>query len=94
METPINKMTKDQLEEYALAEFGVEINKTEKVDVLREQVAAMAAKPQPGLKNVDLLKKIDNTHFKHPVTQIIYQSTPYLAARGDLIACDKKGNPV
>jgi hypothetical protein len=95
----VDTMTKDDLEVFALAEFGVELNKANKVAMLREEVKALlaknsdinAAKADPVVEPVK-----QSTHLKNTSTGMIFETTELLLKYSDapLVPCDKDGNPV
>ena len=92
-DTKIEEMDKDQLEAYALANHGVELDKRKKLDDLRAQVAEMDAPPQPK-GNVKAARKEPEGYLRHPTNHRVYKATPLLKARGDMIPCDKNGKNV
>lgn len=91
-EKPIDEMNKDELDEYALAEFGVEIDKRRKLEDLRADVMALSTK-QVTVKKV-VIEPVQALYLRHSVNGRVYLSTPTLVARKDMIPCDANGKNV
>lgn len=105
-EKPVEEMTKNELAEFAMAKFGVELDLTQKKDELLKLVKDKMGdssgededkgdKPDPvksaaGKKGK--AKKDDViSYLKHPKNGRVYVLTEHLVARGDMLACDKDG---
>lgn len=92
MEKPVAEMNKDELEEYAIANHGVEIDKRRKLDDLRAEVAKLDADKKEPTKAVSVPDAVHPGYLKHAVNGRVYKATKELIARGDMIPCDAKGN--
>ena len=91
----VAEMKKDELALYAIAEHGVELDLAKPVKELREYVTALDEKKAgKGVPDKEDEEKPESSHLKHPVNGRVYQSTPVLRARKDLIPCNAKGKPV
>ena len=91
----VAKMKKDELALYAIAEHGVELDLARPVKELREYVTSLDEKKAgKGVPDKEDEEKPESSHLKHPVNGRVYQSTPVLRAREDLIPCNAKGKPV
>lgn len=89
---PIGEMKKDELVEFALAEFGLEIDAARSVKELRIEVENLAG--SKGKRPAEADAEVESTHLRHPKTGVVYAATPFLRARGDLMPCDAKGKAV
>lgn len=92
---PINiaEMDKDALFAHALGVYAVELDKRKKLDDLRKDVAFLAengALPEPSAKKSKPDVK-SPSFLRHPVSGIVFDTTPHLQARGDMIPCDAEG---
>lgn len=96
-ENSVSTMKKDDLSAYALAEHGVELDLTKPIKDLREYVASMDDKKakKQGQTQDDEEKEVPlSTHLKHPVNGRVYEATPALRARKDMLPCNAKGKAV
>lgn len=90
---PIEDMTKDELRDYALGEFGVELDMTKKRADLIVEVSKLK-KPEPVANKVEHAAKVKATHLKHPSNGRVFVATDHLLKRGDMLPCDAEGNLV
>jgi hypothetical protein len=87
-------MKKDEVVNYALAEFGVELDPHRPLKELRSEVKTFEAKRKsPGEKKSSQSLK-DVKYLKHPTNGRVFPSTPHLLSRGDMLPCDKSGKRV
>ena len=86
----IEELTKDELAAYALDTFGEKLNKRERLEDLQKKVAAM----KPKTEIADEMPTIKVDFLKHPVNGRVYNATPLLLRRGDMLPCDENGKTV
>lgn len=95
-----SQMKKKELISFALVQFGEVLDPEEDVKELRAKVTAMLdkARKKEGLPTLEQAKKQrpkETPNFlRHPHNGRVYEYTLPLAARGDMIPCDKDGNNV
>lgn len=91
---PLEEMTKDELELYTREKFGKELDKRKSLDNLLKEIKKL----EDELDNPESGKKEDQQvaadYLKHPENGTVWESTELLRKRGDMIPCDKNGNPV
>lgn len=93
-----SQMKKKELISFALVQFAEVLDPEEDVKELRAKVTALLdkARKKEGLPTLDQAKKQRPKELpkflRHPQNGRVYAYTPQLAARGDMIACDKDGN--
>lgn len=86
-------MTKDELCEYAQETFGVELNKRHTLNALQAEVEELeGSDANTSIGDVEVV--VDADFLRHPVNKRVFESTPGLLKRGDMIPCDKDGNNV
>lgn len=95
----LSQMNKDQLENYALAHFDVDIDKRNRIDDLRKEVQALIDNNGPELTEEGVQAAEESAYeqaayLKNPKTGHVFHATRLLRARGDLVACDAKGKRI
>jgi hypothetical protein len=113
----ISTLDKDALAAHAKETHGVELDKSKRIDTLRNEVKKLAeaqADASDGSEEsiqVQASESADSVnpegvdesatpitsgkrYLKNRATGAVFTETPRLKARGDLIPCDKDGNPV
>ena len=98
----IPEMSKDQLEAYAKASFGVDLDKRQKIDDLRKQVTDLESARDGNSQGDDFANSENEqenkpdtqdklvsgiSYLKNPKTGVVFVSTKALEKRGDLIPC-------
>lgn len=93
-------MKKGDLINFALAQFGESLDPEKDVKELRAEVTGLLDKARkkeglPPLKEAKKMAPKELPKFlRHPVNGRVYEYTPQLGARGDMIPCDADGNNV
>lgn len=93
-------MKKGELISFALVQFGAVLDPETDVKTLRAEVTTMLdnARKKEGLPSLKEAKKKTPKEppkfLRHPHNGRVYEYTLPLAARGDMIPCDKDGNNV
>ena len=94
-EKNVNKLDKDQLEQYARDEFNVELDKRRKLTDLRAQVIALQKGETPAQDKASTEQKPSTPRFLlHTGNKRVFEYTEYLAARSDMVPCDWEGNRI
>jgi hypothetical protein len=93
--TDISEFDKDQLAEFALSEYKVELDMRKSLDKLKAEVEKLAAKP--AVKAEIAVKDLGGaTHIKNIETGNVFPVTPllikHLGSNG--LLCNDKGNRV
>lgn len=94
MDNDISTMTKDDLAEYALGQYGVELDKRKKIETLRAEVQALGEKGAAPKAEPEAATSANAAYLKHRKNGRVFVATPALIKRGDMIPCDAKGDPV
>lgn len=96
-EIPFNvkEADKDALYDYALGQYGVELNKRKKLEDLQKEVQSLIETGQLPEAPVKVKEDKKTPLFlRHPTNGRVYEYTDFLAKRGDMIPCDADGNNV
>ena len=88
----IDKMTKDELADYASENFDVELNKRNTLNVLKKQVEELvgADKEQTSIGDVPDSPEVE--YLLNPKTGYVLKCTKHLMLNEDLVPCDEDGN--
>ncbi len=98
--TEVLKMNKDELKAYAYSRFGIKLSLHKKIKLLKLQVATLikekirAANPNQEQKEApkeEGPKKQNPKLLLHTGNGRVFEWTPLLAKRSDMVACNNKG---
>lgn len=90
----IDDMDKDQLEQFALAKHGVELDKRQKLSSLQTIVKKLEEGNSGDGGESKPAAPAGPSFLRHPTNHRVYKTTPLLLARGDMIGCNKDGKNV
>ena len=99
MAAAIEEMTKNELTEYALAEFAFDLDMTKKVSELRAEVSALVkdgvpAKEDPVQDRTDTAYLKKPGWLKNPATGFVFPATPLIRKLTNLVECDADGKEI
>lgn len=85
----IKEMTKDELEVYAKENYGVDIDKRTKIEVLHSQVAKLDVGKDDSEPSdaTDPSEKGETQYLRNPKTSVVMVATKALLKRSDLVPC-------
>ncbi len=98
----IGRLNKDALAILAKKKFNLNIDRGENISILRGNLVKKvqialnirAADPEIDAKEKVAIQAVIPQYVKHPVNLRIFEATPTLLLRPDMIPCDVDGNPV
>ena len=98
----IGRLNKDALAILAKKKFGLNIDRGENISILRGNLVKKvqialnirAADPEITEKEKVAIEAVIPKYVRHPINHRIFEATPTLLLRPDMIPCDAEGNPV
>lgn len=91
LDIDIDRATKDELSEYAREKLRTELNMGKRIAELRADVRSLVEEAVEGPTEDG---KPRPQYVRNPETGFVFEATPILLARKDLIPCDAEGKDV